>query len=188
MSKQAIVERIISDAEADAAEIIAAAKQRAKEISDDAQKRVERDKQGTKAEIAEKAKAISDGKAASARLDSAKILLREKRRVIDGVYSLALKKLCELGKAETLKLAEKLLTEFAEDGDEIVFANGFAFREQVAALHVVKEKKLKVSPKTADIDGGFILRGKYSDKNVSYGALLAQDREAYQAEIAAKLF
>lgn len=53
---------------------------------------------------------------------------------------------------------------------------------------MVAEKNLKNSGKTADIDGGFILIGKNSDKDLSYGALLALDREERQAEIAAKLF
>ena len=60
--------------------------------------------------------------------------------------------------------------------------------QDVSALPVVREKGLKVSPKSAKIDGGFMLCGKNSDKNLSYGALLAQDREEYQAEIASKIF
>lgn len=36
-----------------------------------------------------------------------------------------------------------------------------------------------------EIDGGIFLKGKISDKDLSYGALLALDREEYQAKIAA---
>ena len=45
-----------------------------------------------------------------------------------------------------------------------------------------------LSPERAEIGGGFVLRGKTSDKDLSYGALLAADREEHQAEIAAELF
>lgn len=188
MSKQAIVERILSDANAEAQAIILDAEEKAAAITAEAQTKAKRERLGTEAVVAEKTKAILDGKAATARLDSAKILLAEKRRVLDAVYASALEKLVKLGQKETLKLAESLLTAYAEEGDEIVFAANFPFKAQVGGLSIVKEKGLKVSPKTAEIDGGFILIGKNSDKDLSYGAILALDREENQAQIAAKIF
>lgn len=188
MGKQAIVERILSDANAEAQAIITEAEEKAAAIIADAQTKAQREKLGTEAIVAEKSKAILDGKAATARLDSAKILLAEKRRVLDAVYQKALEQLVKLGQKETLKLAETLLCAYAEQGDEIVFADNFAYKAQVGVLSVIKEKGLKVSHKTADIGGGFILIGKNSDKDLSYGALLAIDREEHQAQIAAKIF
>lgn len=188
MGKEAIVQRIISDAEAAAAAAISEAEQQAAEIIAQAEERANREKLGTQAVIAEKTKAIKDGKAAAARLDSAKILLAEKRRVIDALYGGALEKLKNLGKTEALALAENLLSAYAEEGDEIVFATDYLYKSEVAKLPVVAEKKLKVLGKTADICGGFVLLGKNSDKDLSYKALLSLDREARQAEIAAKIF
>ena len=175
MSKEAILNRIISDAQSAAEAAVTDAENKAASIVAEAETRAERDKKGTRAIIAERSKAIFDGKSATARLDSAKVLLAEKRRVIDTVYAQALEKLKNLPQKDAVKLAEALLSGYAENGDEIVFA-------------VVAEKNLKNSGKTADIDGGFVLVGKNSDKDLSYGALLALDREAYQSEIAAKLF
>lgn len=189
MSKEAILQRILLDADESAAEIISEAEKQAEEIISQANLRAERNKLGTQAEINEKTKSILDGKAATARLDSAKILLAEKRRVIDAVYERALEKLLSLEKSEALKLAENLLQNFAEDGDEIVFAVDYKYAKEVSHLEAVSEKKLKVSPKTSDkVCGGFILRGKNCDKDVSYGALLALDREEHQVEIAAAIF
>ncbi len=188
MGVQSITERIISDAENSAEAIIAEAKRAAEKISDDRKTENERNILGTQAEVAAKVKAIKDGVAASARLDSAKVLLAEKRRVIDAVYTLALEKLLALDKKQTLALARKLLERYAENGDEIVFAADFNCKQEVAKLDIVKEKSLKVSAKTGDICGGFILCGKNSDKNLSYSALLASDRNEYEAQIARKLF
>ena len=188
MSEQSIVERIISDAEEAARKIIEDAESAAAQTVAQASERAERNKQGTEAEIKEKAAAIFDGKAATARLESAKILLGEKRGVIDSVYNQALQKLISLSDAETVRFADKLLHTHAEEGDEIVFAENFKCVQDVAKLSVVKEKKLKVSPKKVKIDGGFILRGKLCDKDISYGAILAADREENQAKIAAQLF
>ena len=188
MNEQAIVERIISDAEEEARAIINEAEERSAETIAEANRRAERNKQGTEAEVKAKADGIFDGKAATARLDGAKILLGEKRGVIDKVYADALEKLVSLSEKETLFLCGRLLQEYAEEGDEIVFAENFKYAQAVSALPIVKEKKLKVSTKHVKLDGGFMLCGKISDKNLSYGALLLADREIYQAEIAAKVF
>ncbi len=184
MSEQAIVERIISDAEQEARAIIEEAEERAKATVAEANTRAERNKQGTEAEVKAKSDSIFDGKAAAARLDGAKILLGEKRGVIDQIYARALEKLLDLSEKETLYLCTRLLDEHAEEGDELVFAENFRYAQAVSALPIVKEKKLKVSTKRVTLDGGFMLCGKSSDKNLSYGAILAMDREEKQAEIA----
>ena len=188
MNEQAIVERIISDAEAEAEAIIKDAEARADETVAQANLRAQRNRTGTEAEIAEKAKSISDGKAATARLDCAKIMLAEKRGVIDEIYRRALSELVNLGEKETVILAGRLLEEYAEEGDEIIFAENFRYNQAVSKLSIIKERKLKVSAKTAALDGGFMLSGKVSDKNLSYGALLSADRDLRQAEIAAEIF
>lgn len=188
MGVQAIVDKIISDAEEAAKKIIADAEKRAKDTCDEANNRAERARIGTEAEVKEKIKSLTDGKEAAARLDCAKILLAEKRSVIDGVYSRALQRLIELGKGETLKLSEYLLNEYAEEGDEIVFSKSFKYAEDVSKLNVVKDKKLKISFKPCQALGGFVLKGKTADKDISYDALLAADREEHQSSIAAKIF
>ena len=188
MSEQAIVERIISDAKTEAEGIIADAQKRAEETVAHANLKAERNAKGTEAEIKERVNGIFEVKAAAARLDCAKIMLGEKRAVIDEIYSRALDKIVGLNKADALSLAGKLLSSFAEDGDEIVFAENYKYAKEVSALPVVKDKKLKVSKSTANIDGGFILIGKSSDKDLSYGSLLKADRDEHQAEIAADLF
>ena len=188
MGSEEIVNRIISDAEAEAEEIIRAAKARAEEIIVSAEKLAAKDKAEAMAEVEERAKRISDGKAAAARLDSAKILLAEKRRVIEEIYRRAHERLLSLGEHDSLKLLDRLLSENAEQGDEIVLAKNFPYAMSAMNLAVVKERELHLSIERADIDGGCILRGKLSDKNLSYSAVLEADKEEYQAELAAKIF
>lgn len=188
MNEQAIVDRIISDAEEEARKIIEDAERKAAQTIAEANERAARNRAGTEAEVKAKAASIADGKAATARLDGAKILLGEKRGVIDEVYARALKGLNALKDTDAVYLAGKLLEEHAEEGDEIVFAENYAFVEEVSKLSVIKERHLKLSPKKQKLDGGFILVGKNSDKDISYGALLAEDRENNQAEIAVEIF
>lgn len=188
MSEQAIVDKIIADAKEEAQAIIADAEKKAEGTIAAANDRADKHKQGEKAAAEKRAESILEGKAATARLDCAKILLGEKRAVIDEVYARALKELKELGKAEALHLISRLLEEHAEEGDEVMFADGFKYAQDASKLDIVKEKKLKISPKSASINGGMLLIGKNSDKDLSYGALLSADREENQADIAAHIF
>lgn len=188
MSKEAIVEKILSDADAEAAEIIRAAEAQAERIIGDAQARAQSEREETEAEVAERAKRISDGREAAARLDSAKVLLAEKRRVIEGVYRRAYVQLTGLEKRECLRLFERLLTEYAEQGDEIVPDETFSYTEELMALPVVKERGLTVSFERVKLGGGFVLRGTTCDKDLSFAALLRADMEEHQAELAANLF
>lgn len=188
MGKEEIVARILSDAEAEAEETVRAAKARAEEIlrAADAQCAAERAEAEREAEA--QGTRVREGKAAMARLDGAKVRLAERRRVLDAVYLRARAELLCLGRHESVVLFERLLKEYAEEGDEIVFSEGFDYAEEVGRLPVVREKKLTVSGERPDLKGGFLLRGATSDKDVTFPALLAADREAHQAEIARALF
>lgn len=188
MGKEQIVNRIIADAEVEAAEILCNAKERADGIVCTANERAAEERTQTEAEANVRTKRILEGKAAQARLDSAKIVLAEKRRVIEQIYERALQKLISMNKSDTLALIEKLLKEHAEEGDEIVLAKNFAYAEGVAALPIIKERKLIISGERVNLSGGCVLRGKLSDKDLSYGALLDADKEEHQADLAAKLF
>lgn len=188
MSREAIVERILSDANAEADAIRREAEEKAAGVIAAASARAEQGRREAEAEVKVRAEDVMKRRAAAARLDSAKLLLAEKRRVLDGVYEAAFARLKGLDEEDALALAGRLLEEYAEEGDEILFAADYPYVAFVARLPVVAEKKLTLSPERAEIGGGFVLRGKTSDKDLSYGALLAADREEHQAEIAAELF
>ncbi|MBQ8295575.1 MAG: hypothetical protein IJX87_03970 [Clostridia bacterium] len=188
MGTQEITARIISDAEADAKALVENAEAKAAEILAEAAKTAEQGRRAVEADVAEKRESILEKKAAAARLESAKILLGEKHRVIDAVYRIALQDLLALEKEDCLRLVGGLLEKYAEAGDELFFAENFDYKTDVALLPVIAQKGLKISAETLPLDGGLVLKGEKSDKDLSYGALLAADRENHQAEIAKKLF
>ncbi len=188
MSREDIVARVLSDAEREAERILADAKKRAEEIVSAATSEFEQELAEVEREASSRAKLITDGRAATARLDSRKLLLSEKRRVIDGIYTRALATLLCLNEHDSVAFVDKLLRENAEEGDEIVFSENFVYAEQVAALPVVRERGLTVGGERPALSGGLILRGKNSDKDLTYAAILAADREEHQAEIARAVF
>ena len=187
MSKEAIVERILSDAGAEAEAIIKDAEEKAAAVVAAASSRAEKGRRDSEAEVKVKTGSIFERKAATARLDCAKILLSEKRRVIDTIYKEALDKLVALSEEECLALTDKLLKEYAESGDEIFFAENSSYAGAAARLPVMVEKNLTISSRRIEIDGGFRLRGVSSDKDLSFGALLAEDRDEYMGDMAAEI-
>ena len=188
MGTEQIVEKILSDAKQAAAGILSDAETKAAKTLADASLRAEALRAETEKEIAERRKSILGKRAADARLDGAKLFLKEKRKVLDTLYDEALGRLLESSKEEQIRLVETLLTLYAEEGDEVCFANNFRYQDEVKILPIVAEKKLRFAKETLAIDGGLRLRGEISDKDLSFSALLAADRENYQAELAAKIF
>jgi vacuolar-type H+-ATPase subunit E/Vma4 len=188
MSKELIRERILSDAANEARAIEQNAQERGAEIVAIAMKKAEIERRETETEAKEKFDSVQEKRAAAARLESSKIWLLEKRKVIDGIYALAKERLVTLEKEQAVALSEHLLTKYAEKGDEIVFAENYKYVVEVALLPIVEKLGLKISKERIKLDGGFILKGEKADKDLSYGALLTVDRDAHQAELAKEIF
>jgi len=186
MSIEALTDRIRADAKAEAEAIVCAAEEKAAEEVKKAEAEAKASREAEEREVAERIRAMDEGSLASARLEAKKIALAERRRVISTVYERALNSLLSLDEKQTTALFSRLLDEYAEEGDEVVLAVNFPFPAK--AREIAEKKKLKFSRERANIEGGFLLRGKTSDRDVSYGALLLIDREKHQSELARKIF
>lgn len=193
MSVESIVERIRSDGKTEAEAILAAGKRKAEETENGAKAEAERLRRETESDVEKRAAAVAAHFAATARLDVKKIMLAARKKAVENVYAEAKKRLIDLGEEETLTLFNRLLCLYAEEGDAVIFADGFRYTEGVKLLPVFAEKKLKaVSDGAAfagvKIDGGLYLAGKTADKDLSFDALLKADREENESRIAAELF
>ena len=193
MSVESIVERIRSDGKTEAEAILAAGKRKAEETENGAKAEAERLRRETESDVEKRAAAVAAHFAATARLDVKKIMLAARKKAVENVYAEAKKRLIDLGEEETLTLFNRLLCLYAEEGDAVIFADGFRYTEGVKLLPVLAEKKLKaVSDGAAfagvKIDGGLYLAGKTADKDLSFDALLKADREENESRIAAELF
>lgn len=193
MSVESIVERIRSDGKTEAEAILAAGKRKAEETENGAKAEAERLRRETESDVEKRAAAVAAHFAATARLDVKKIMLAARKKAVENVYAEAKKRLIDLGEEETLALFNRLLCLYAEEGDAVIFADGFRYTDGVKLLPVFAEKKLKaVSDGAAfagvKIDGGLYLAGKTADKDLSFDALLKADREENESRIAAELF
>ncbi len=193
MSVESIVERIRSDGKTEAEAILAAGKRKADETENGAKAEAERLRRETESDVEKRAAAVAAHFAATARLDVKKIMLAARKKAVENVYAEAKKRLIDLGEEETLALFNRLLCLYAEEGDAVIFADGFRYAEEVKLLPVFGEKKLKAVSDGAvfagvKIDGGLYLAGETADKDLSFDALLKADREENESRIAAELF
>lgn len=188
MSTQSIINKINADSQAEAEKIVSAAQEKASGIVDSANAKALQIRKDAEESVAIQTQSIREKKAASDRLESAKILLAQKRETLRCVYKMALDELLALGKEETLRIASTLIERYAEDGDELYFAENFKYADEVSILPVIAKRGIIVSKTRLQIDGGMRLVGKTADKDLSYGALLNADKERNQAEIAKQLF
>lgn len=188
MGREELTRRILDDAQAEADAIVKEAEEGANARLAAASERAEAQRIEAERELASRVASIRAGKEAAARLDGQKVALAQKRRVIDTVYERAFEALLALGQEQTLAFTESLLKQYAAQGDEIVFARDYPCAQEAALLPVVKQRALTVSQERAPFSGGLLLRGKQSDTDLSYRALLLEDREQNQAALAQALF
>ena len=188
MSTQNIIDKIIEDAKLESEGIIKASEEKSASIIADANAKAERLRRETETSVLMQTQSIKEKKEATARLDSTKILLSEKRKVLQCIFKMALDELVALDKESALKLACVLLEKYAEEGDTLYFAQNYKYADEVAILPIIQARKIVVSNERIALDGGMRLVGKTSDKDLSYGAILEEDKQLYQASIAQKLF
>ncbi len=183
---ESLKEKILSDAQGEAEALLEAAKKKAALIEAEAENEAEKNRAREESEVEERIRALEAGSAATVRLEAKKFNLKERRRVIDTIYERALESLFALSEKESTELLCCLLKEFAVEGDTVALSEDYPY--PAAAEKAIAKAGYKLSSARAKIKGGFYLYGKKCDRDISYEALLKEDREENQAELAAKIF
>ena len=187
--KDAIIKRIISDAEKKAKLIIDGANTDADERLKEAEEWANRYREAKEKELEKNARLTLLRKLTVAGLDVRKIILKAKRECVSAVYENVYDKLCSLPKKDYLGLLEKMLTAYAEEGDEVVLSCDEKITEKdLMGLAVYKDKKLSVRNEKGKFVGGVMLVGKTCDKDLSFKSFVKENEEKYLTEIYGKLF
>ncbi|HPC93718.1 MAG TPA: V-type ATP synthase subunit E family protein [Sedimentisphaerales bacterium] len=196
MQAEQVIEKILSDARAQAATIAkeAADKAAAERAALDAQLADYR--QQTEALVV---KAAEDEKAhilAQARMEAAKAYLAEKAAILDEVFARAKQRLAELPDHEYRELMARLMVEAVETGDEEVVVGAHEHRIDQNLINDVngrlvgqgKKGNLRLAAERHHLAGGFVLRRGKIKTNVSLDPLIDQARTALEIELAKDLF
>ena len=132
---------------------------------------------------------IVERKLTLSKLDKRKIALSTKQEIIGQILDKVLVKLQSLEKGKYLSLILRLLEKNAEKGDQIVFScDNKLGKKDLEGQDIVKEKGLTFAQKAGDFKGGIMLIGKVCDKDLSFKALIEEDKENIINKITAELF
>ncbi len=187
--KEAIIERILSDATEKANDLLSSAKSQAQEKIDSAKLWVEDYNSTQKKVLDAEVKDIVFRRMTVAELDVRKLLLKARQDVIGAVFDKAYEKLCNLDKNTYLEFVKQLLEDYADDNDEIVLScDGVLSDVDVKSLNVFSVKKLTVSKETGDFIGGIMLVGRICDKDLSFKRLVDNKKDDLSAKIVEMLF
>ena len=190
-----VVEKILADAKAEAEKI--KKQTEANEAAEQTKLTEQLDEHKKQTEILAK-KAGEDEEShilAAARMDIAKQLLAEKRKILDEVFQQARQQLQNLPDEEYRTLCTKLMLEAVETGDEEVIVDKNETRinqdliDQINRQLSSKGKgELKLSDQKQDIGAGFVLKRGQIKTNVSLDVLLDQARKELEIDLAKELF
>ena len=195
MEAEQVIEKILSDANGEAEKIKSQAdeKESAQQASLDEQL-AEHEKQTQ--DLAKKAG--EEKKAhllAAARMDVAKEVLAEKRKILDEVFDKAQAQLKALDDEQYCRLMSRLMIDAVETGDEEVIVDKNETRIDQKFIKQVNRElgpgfkgNLRLSNEKQDIGAGFILRRGKIKNNVSLKVLLDQARKELEIELAKEVF
>ena len=187
--KDAIINKIISDAEEKCRAAENSARERADGLIETAEDWAAKYSAAQEEILSRETADIVSRRLTVADLDVRKISLAAKQRVIGEAFDLALKNLCALDGKKYAAFIEKLLENYAEDGDTVVLSEDFGISaETIKKMKVFSEKKLKIAAERGSFKGGIRLAGKICDKDLSFAALITVKKESVSAEVLKILF
>ena len=187
--KDAIIEKIINDANQSAKMILDDASKIATERKQDAEAWASEYSSAQKKQVEKAFSDIVDRRKIVANLDVKKNILKAKQDVIGDTFSLVVKKLQSLKKKEYLKFVAKLIGNNADYGDKIVLSNdGVISKDEILALDVVKEKNLTIDSKHGDFVGGVMLVSDKCDKDLSFRSIVEDKKEELYSFVVEGLF
>lgn len=190
MSKEAIVEKIISDANLRADSIVGEANAKVDEIISAAAAECKAYLYSFKSETD---KLVADVDARSktvAELDARKLMLAAKTKVLDVVYERTLEDLRNLDKDAYSALIFAMLDN-AKDGDVVTISKREKNIVTKKSLDEFAKKKgitLTLSDKFGDFDGGVVLSENGVDKNFTFEVEVALLKEQTEAKVAKEIF
>ncbi len=195
MNASEVINKIIADGEARAAEIAENGKKELASLNADYDSEIEKYNQESQ-RLAQKA--ADDARLrilATARMDAAKAILAAKHRALDAVFDKAKQNLLAMDDDEYKKFISAMIKSSIETGDEVLVIGQNEKRIDDAFIKQVNRElgtgfqgNILLSSEREDISGGFILKRGDISVNVSIEVLMEIAREELETQIAVKLF
>lgn len=191
MSKEAIIDKIIGDAQAKADSFIADAKEKADEILSLSAEQCKAYLATSQTETYRMCEDVEARAKTVADLDARKLQLGAKSQILNRVFERALEKLKDLDGDRAKELLFAMLDKVAEDGDVVTVCESekdLLTKDEISAFAEQKGITLTLADEYGNFDGGLILTGKGVDKNLTYNVEIDALRDEVETEIAKEIF
>lgn len=186
-----VIEKILSDARAEADRIKKEAEAKLAQEQAQIDKRLDEYRKQTDA-LAQKAGDNARQQVLSAaRMELAKEYLAEKAKILDEVFAEAQQQLKKLADTEYRNLVVKLMADAVETGVEevIIDVNEKRINQSlIDEVNSIKKSNLKLAGVREVIGGGFILKKGQIKNNCSLNVLLSRARSELEIGLARQLF
>ena len=189
-NKEAIIQKIIDDANTVVNANIAEANDTAGQILARAQRQVDKFIESNSGRTDRLYQEALERSQVVANRDVKKLLQGKKKEIIDMAFDEALDAI-KADKKTYLALIEGMILSCCEDGDEVVVAmedDKVITKKLIADLAKKSKKSLKKSDEFGDFKGGVILSGKNYDKNLTLELELSLIKEKIESNIDSILF
>ena len=187
-SKSAVnlIDRILAEARETAGKVLADAEASCNSIRESTEAEIARKAEQFDRERAQQTKSVIDGYKTRAELDGKKEALRNKRALLDDVFSEAYRNMLSLPLEQREKLYLSILKAEAKESDVIVPAK--SDREAVRRATEKLPFKVRIEERDTDAEAGFILYGESYEKDCSMKSILRELRDAEETNVAKILF
>lgn len=185
-----ISQQITAEAQAKAGEILQEARDRAKQVREKGVQQAKAESEKSKIETAQRAEELLRRNERTAQLESKKSQLAARQKMIDLAYEKALANVLALKDDKYAALLCSLCGQTGAKTGELLFSQ----KDQGRAAGLVEQMnrqngaQLTLSPQTAPIPGGFILRQGQVEINCALDAIVRSLSEQTAKDVAAILF
>ena len=181
--KENIINKILSDADAKAADILSLAGSSAQAIIDKAEQAIASDKVALDQRLQSTAIERQRNRKATAELDAKKYSLERKQQLISRCYDLAYEHLVKMSDGDRLDLIGSLIEKHAERGETVYITQADAKSVTQMWLNGF-EKDLKLGKKYIKADGGLVLEGDGYEKDLTLKSVVKYLREQTESKVA----
>jgi V/A-type H+-transporting ATPase subunit E len=195
MALEDILKKIEEDARAEGDALVSLGRAEAESIRQKARKEAEQLRAELMQKAKERAKSHADRIQVLAGLDQRKEVLREKKKLVDDAFAKAKESIRKFPPNQYLAFLRPLILKEVETGNEEIIVSSeqrYLFTQEfLKSLNdeLGREKgHFRLSGETGNFSGGFILRERNRETNLTLETLIESNRDVLEPQVARLLF
>lgn len=178
-----IIDKIISDADEAVNKIIADAKKAAEATIKSYEDKAAREKAKNDKIVADEKDKVIAKQISSAQMNAKKTVLAQKQLILENVIEQAENRLINLSDDEYVNVIGTMLESIDKNlGSEVIVSS----KDKDRLADIIDQKGFVLSDKTADIEGGLIIKNGDIEYNYSFNSIITIEKDDIQ-QIAAKI-